>query len=230
MANGTMSMPGGFVEPRANDRLKGSFNTWFWGSLLAAAVVHFAVIAFFPEMTAADVSITSDELEQVEILQEFEIPPPPEQIARPAVPVLSTNIDIADDITIGEVTFDENPVSDLPPPPSGSGVDISEQPVFTPMEVRPQLSNRTAFGQALERRYPPMLKDAGIGGTVTLWVFIDEQGAVQNTRITESSGYEQLDQTADALMREVARFSPARNRDQAVPVWVQLPVTFQTVQ
>jgi hypothetical protein len=28
----------------------------------------------------------STELEQVEIIQEFEIPPPPEQIQRPAVP------------------------------------------------------------------------------------------------------------------------------------------------
>jgi len=230
MANETMPMPTGFVEPKANDRLKNSFNTWFWGSLTAAAAIHFAALAFWPEMTAADISIVSTELEQVEIIQEFEIPPPPEQIARPAVPVLSTNINISDDITIADVTFSENPVSDLPPPPTGGGVTVSDQPTFTPFEVRPELRNRAAYGQALERRYPPMLKDAGIGGTVTLWVFINEDGRVENTRIVNSSGYEQLDRVAEDVMKEVAQFSPALNRDQRVPVWIQIPVTFQTTR
>jgi periplasmic protein TonB len=228
MANGTMPMPTGYVEPRANDRLKANFNNWFWGALLAAAAIHFAFLAFWPEMTAADYAITSRELEQVEIIQEFEIPPPPEQIQRPAIPIISTDINIAEDITIGEVTFSENPVSDLPPPPTGGGVNISDQPVFTPMEVRPSLRNSSVYQRALEQRYPPMLKDAGIGGTVTLWVFIDESGAVQQTRIYESSGYPQLDQVAESLMREVAQFNPAMNRDQRVPVWVQLGVTFTT--
>jgi TonB family protein len=227
MANGTMPMPG-YYTPRANDRLKNSFNSWFWGSLLAAAALHFGALAFWPEMTAADMSITSTEIQQIEVIQEFEIPPPPEQIQRPAVPILSTDINIADDITIGEVTFDENPVGDLPPPPTGSGVNVADQPTFTPFEVRPTLRNTPAFTQALERRYPPMLKDAGIGGQTVLWVFINEQGQVQNARVEVSSGYPQLDDVALGVMREVAQFSPARNRDQAVPVWIQLPVTFAT--
>lgn len=226
MANGTMTMPGGFVEPTANDRLKNNFNNWFWGAIAAAAVLHFLIIAFFPDMEAADVSFSSRELESVEVVQEFEIPPPPEQIQRPAVPVLSTDVNIDEDITIAEVTFDENPVSELPPPPTGSGVDVSSQPTFTPYEVKPELRNRSEFSRALQRAYPPMLKDAGIGGTTVLWVYIDESGAVQNTRVTQSSGYEQLDQAAQQVMAQ-ARFSPALNRDQRVPVWIQLPVTWQ---
>jgi hypothetical protein len=30
------------------------------------------------------------------------------------------------------------------------------------------------------------------------------------------------------VVRESARFSPALNREQKVPVWIALPVTFQT--
>ena len=227
MANGTMAMPG-YVEPAANDRLKRSFNSWFWGAVLAATLLHFSLLAFWPEMETADVSFTAEQIQQVDVVQEFEIPPPPEQIQRPAIPVISTDINISEDITISEVTFDANPVSELPPPPTGGNIDISEQPVFTPMEVRPQLTNRTAFIQQLERRYPPMLKDAGIGGTANIWVFINERGEVQNTRVQESSGYPQLDTVAEQLMREVARFSPAVNRDQNVPVWISIPVTFET--
>ncbi|MEX0912799.1 MAG: energy transducer TonB, partial [Gemmatimonadota bacterium] len=118
--------------------------------------------------------------------------------------------------------------NDLPPPPTGSGVSVSDQPTFTPFELAPELTNRNEFGQALQRRYPSTLRDAGIGGTVLIWVFINEQGEVENTQVQESSGYEQLDNVAAELMANVARFSPAQNRDQNVPVWVALPVTFQT--
>lgn len=227
MAEITMPAHGGFVEPVANDRLKNSFNSWFWGSLLAATVAHFAMMAFWPEMETADVAIAETAIDQIEFVQEFELPPPPQAISRPAIPVISTNINISDDITIGEVTFSENPVSELPPPPTGTGVATSNEPAFVPTEVRPQLRNGGAIGQQIERRYPTMLKDAGIGGTTTLWIFIGEQGEVVETRIFESSGYDQLDQVAEQVIRETAQFSPAMNRDQRVPVWIQLPVTFR---
>jgi TonB family protein len=216
------------IPVTANDRLKADFGSRFWGSLLLAALLHFLVLALWPEMEAADVSYAADQLEQVELPREFEIPPPPEQIVRPAVPVLSTDVNISEDITIGEVRFEDNPVSELPPPPTGQGVDVSDQPTFTPREVEPELKNRAEFGRLLERRYPPMLRDAAIGGTVLLWVYVDESGRARNTRVTQSSGYEQLDALAQELMREAARFSPALNRDQKVPVWIQMPVTFQT--
>jgi TonB family protein len=226
MANGTMPLPGHYAEPTANDRLKNNFNNWFWGSLLAAAVLHFMLLAFFPDMTAQADNTAANQLDAVEIIPEFEIPPPPEQIQRPAVPVLSTDINIDDDITIAEVTFDENPVSDLPPVPQGEGVDISAQPVFTPYEVEPELRNRAEFGRLLQRNYPPNLRDAGIGGTTLLWVFIDESGAVQNTRVQSSSGYDELDTAAQSVM-EQAVFSPALNREQRIPVWIALPVTWR---
>ena len=89
MANGTMAAPAPYVQPTANDRLTRGFGNWFWGGIAAAALIHFAVMAFWPSMEAADVSINSEEIEQIEVVQEFEIPPPPEQIVRPAVPVMS---------------------------------------------------------------------------------------------------------------------------------------------
>lgn len=226
MANGTIAQDQ-YVQPIANDRLKNAFGNWFWGGLAAATVLHFLILAFWPDMEAADVRMSSQEIEQIEVVQEFDIPPPPEQIARPAVPVMSMDVNISEDITIGEVTFEENPVSELPPPPTGRGVDISEQPAFTPREVEPNLRNRAAFGRALERAYPAALKDAGIGGTVLLWVFVTEDGSVGNVRVQNSSGYPQLDAAAERVMRETAEFSPALNRDQRVPVWIALPVTFQ---
>ena len=106
-------------------------------------------------------------------------------------------------------------------------LDISAQPIFTPYTVKPDYVNGPEVMRALEREYPPLLRDAGIGGTALVWFFIDETGVVRNQQIQESSGHQALD---DAALRvaPVFRFTPAMNRDKAVPVWVQLPITFTT--
>ncbi len=209
----------------ANDRLKKSFATWFWGSMIAATVVHFAAFAFWPELTAEDFSFESAEMEAIELPPEIEIPPPPQQIARPATPVIAT-ADIDEDITIAPTTFEDNPVEELPPPPDEVETDISAQPTFTPFTVAPKILNKDEVVRAMEREYPPLLRDAGIGGTVVVWFFIDENGAVKDYRINKSSGHQALDDAA-LKVADVYRFSPALNRDKKVPVWVSFPITFQ---
>ena len=212
----------------ANDRFKKSFGSWFWGSMIAATVVHFMLFQFWPTQMAADVSFSAEELEMIELPPEIEIPPPPEAISRPATPVMAT-ADIDDDITIAPTTFADNPVEDLPPPPTDDGVvDIATAPVFTPMTVRPEIRNRPQVQAALMREYPAILRDAGIGGTVIVWFFITEEGLVEDTRISRTSGQVQFDQAA-LKVADVLRFTPALNRDQRVQVWIEVPITFQVL-
>jgi periplasmic protein TonB len=211
----------------ANDRFKRSFGTWFWGSMIVATVAHFCVFNFWPEMTAEDVSYTADELEAIELPPEIEIPPPPEAIARPATPVIAS-ADIDEDITIAPTTFEDNPVEDLPPPPTETTTtDIAAAPTFTPFTVQPDIKNRGDVARAMEREYPPLLRDAGIGGTVNVWFFIDETGKVQRTLVNESSGHKALDDAA-IKVADIIEFTPALNRDKRVPVWISLPITFTT--
>ena len=211
-----------------NDRFKRSFGSWFWGSMIAATVVHFMLFQFWPTQTAEDVSFTAEELEMIELPPEIEIPPPPEAISRPATPVMAT-ADIDDDITIAPTTFADNPVEDLPPPPTDDGVsDISAAPVFTPMTVRPEIRNRPEVQAALMREYPPILRDSGIGGTVVVWFFITEEGIVQDKRVSQTSGQAQFDEAA-LKVADVFRFTPALNRDQRVQVWIEVPITFQVL-
>lgn len=210
----------------ANDRFKQSFGSWFWGSMVAAVLVHFMVMAFWPNLQASDMSFTMEDMEAVELPPEIEIPPPPEQIQRPANPVVSEAM-IDDDITIAPTTFDDNQPDDLPPPPTDSGVGLAEQPTFTPYTVAPEVRNRAQVQRALEQEYPGTLRDAGIGGTVLMHFFIDENGVVQNTLVAESSGHQSLDAAADRIA-QVFEFTPALNMDQRVPVWVQIPIIFQS--
>lgn len=223
----TVSLPPTHLAVSANDRLKQSFEGSFWKALGGAALLHFLVFLVWPQMTTSDVSISSEEMQQLEVMPEVEIPPPPQDIARPAIPILSMDLSLTDDVTIESAAFEDNPVSELPPPPVRQA-DLSENPVFVPRDVEPVLRNREEFGRILQQKYPPMLRDAGIGGTVVLWVWVDETGAVGETRVISGSGNDVLDTLAQQVMRESARFSPALNRDQTVAVWIQMPVTFRT--
>lgn len=213
-------------QQSANDRFKNSFSGWCWGSVIVATVVHFAVFALWPALEAEDVSVNVDEFEAVDIPPEVEIPPPPEAIARPATPVVAT-ADIDTDITIETNTFESISVENLPPPPSEVETDISAAPVFTPYTVGPRYTNAAEVRRALEREYPPLLRDAGIGGTVEVNFFIDENGEVQNAVVSTSSGHTALDEAA-LRVAPVFDFTPAMNRDKVVPVWVEFPITFTT--
>ena len=210
----------------ANDRFKKSFNTWLWGSVLTATALHFAMFMFWPDMTAADVSFVSTETEVVVVPPEIEMPPEPEAISRPAIPVITT-ADISEDITISRTTFEDNPVETLVQPRDEEMGSVMDAPGFTPMTVRPSLTNERELQRALEREYPVILRDAGIGGRVIVHLFIDEDGTVQRTLVAESSGHTSLDEAA-LRVAEVARFTPALNLDKVVPVWIQIPTTFQT--
>ncbi len=212
----------------ANDRFKKSFTSRLWGGVILATLLHFAVLAFWPELRAQDYSVTRDELTVVELPPDVVLPDAPQEIARPAAPVLAVG-EIDEAITIHVTTFRDNPVSALPPPPdtAAAAVGNSDTPVFTPFTVKPDIMNRDELLRALEREYPPLLRDAGIGGTVHVWFSIDEEGGLVRTLVHTSSGHQALDQAA-LRVAGIIRFTPALNRDKRVPVWISLPITFRT--
>jgi len=49
----------------ANDRFKRSFESWLWGSMIAATVFHFMLFQFWPTQTAADISFTAEDLKVI---------------------------------------------------------------------------------------------------------------------------------------------------------------------
>lgn len=107
--------------------------------------------------------------------------------------------------------------------PPGSGMKDG----FAVATVLPKLLNADAVRRELERSYPAFLRDAGIGGEVLVWLLIDENGRVVESEIKESSGHAALDQAAVAV-GALMRFSPGRNRDHGVKVWVSVPIRFTT--
>lgn len=100
-------------------------------------------------------------------------------------------------------------------------------PVYTPFTSPPELQNREEVRGALVTEYPRTFKDAGQGGTTIVWLYVDECGKVAGARVKNSSGFEALDEAALRVAGKM-RWSPARNRDLVVRVWVAVPIIFHT--
>jgi protein TonB len=76
--------------------------------------------------------------------------------------------------------------------------------------------------------YPPTLYQQGIEGTVTLKLYVTEQGGVvsDSTRVAESSGYPEFDSAAVAGVPRM-RFAPAQRDGRPVATTFTQPVHFR---
>jgi protein TonB len=218
-------------------------------SLLGAVAAHGVLILVLAWVTMAvgQEVVAEEQVTIIELPAEAPPPPPPPpppDIAAPETPPL--------DVAKGFQTLSMPDLvpPDIPPPQmgvrineldfSGQGTaggradgregappdaDLAAAPVFTPMTIRPELLNAPEVMRALTRAYPPLLRDAGVGGTTVMWFFIDETGTVVRTQLSKSSGFSALDEAADRVA-DVMKFSPAMNRDRRVQVWVEIPIVF----
>jgi TonB family protein len=210
------------LRASANEAFKRASQQRLSIGLIAAVMTHVAVFEVFPKMEAENLTAVVTALEMIELPPQVVIPPPPEHVVRPATPKVAA-VEMDEDVTIAPTTFASNPVENLAPPKTN--VDPSDRPSFIPYTVAPALRNEEEVLSYLTRAYPSMLKSAGIGGAVVLWLYIDERGQVQRTVVAESSGFEQLDAAAENVAARML-WSPAMNRDKKTPVWLSQAIDF----
>ena len=144
--------------------------------------------------------------------QQIDNTPPP---ARPSIPVPSDDEDIADDLTLDELDFDDFSNLDAPPPPP-SGPKV----VFIPYDDPPQPMT------SIRPQYPEIAQEAGIEGVVVVQAFIDKKGRVKETLILKGVPNTGLAEAAMEAIRKT-RFKPAKQRERAVGVWISIPVNFK---
>ena len=142
-------------------------------------------------------------------------PAPNAQASAPAVSLPTTAPAPAGRATEGGVSMVENATKSAPPAvasiPRDSGVTQVARPTGG-YQVRPS--------------YPSSAKRLGVQGTTLLRVHVLEDGRVGNVEIEQSAGHPDLDEAASDAVRRW-RFDPARRGEQAVAMWVRLPVEFR---
>ena len=183
---------------------------------LAGIALVIIVFIIFPLFLA---SMEFEDVDQI-IIENIDIPqtqqidntPPP---ARPSIPVPSDDVDIADDLTLDELDFDDFSSLDAPPPPP-SGPRV----VFIPYDDPPVALS------PIRPTYPEIAQEAGIEGVVIVQAFIDKKGRVKETLILKGVPNTGLDEAAMEAIRKT-RFRPAKQRERAVGVWISIPVNFK---
>lgn len=183
---------------------------------LLGIVLVIIIFIIFPRFLA---SMEFEDVDQI-IIENIDIPqtqqientPPP---ARPSIPVPSDDEDIADDLTLDELDFDDFSSLDAPPPPP-SGPRV----VFIPYDDPPVALS------PIRPTYPEIAQEAGIEGVVIVQAFIDKKGRVKETLILKGVPNTGLDEAAMEAIRKT-RFRPAKQRERAVGVWISIPVNFK---
>jgi len=99
-----------------------------------------------------------------------------------------------------------------------------EQEIFMVVENQPELKGgMKALQESVE--YPEFAKKAGIEGRVIVQFVVNEQGNVQNPKVTRGV-HKLLNKEAIKAVKEQS-FKPGKQRGEAVKVQMSLPVTFR---
>ena len=77
-----------------------------------------------------------------------------------------------------------------------------------------------------EPRYPKMARKRGYQGTVLLSVLVNKEGLVDDLWLYKSCGYKILDNAAIEAVKDWT-FEPGKKGDDAVEMWVEVPVIFK---
>ncbi len=208
----------------ANDELKTRFQRHMIVSTLIAIAAHVGAILWWPsfeveyEMAGAETMAAITAEEKIDL-------PETKPLPRPARPVIATT-DVSEDITIGKTTITDQPPIFRPPEPAVSQDKSGQGEEYVPYTLGPRLLNERETLAALERQYPPLLQDTGIGGRVVLRLQLSAEGAILSKVILVSSEYQSMDMAA-LNVADTMRFSPAMNREKPVAVTVDFPLVFE---
>ncbi|MCX7757811.1 MAG: energy transducer TonB [candidate division WOR-3 bacterium] len=142
-------------------------------------------------------------------LEKLAEPPP---VERPKLPVAAETPEEVEATTIEKTEFQE-----IIKKPTETDIPIVP---FWSVEVKPQPVNIP------KPNYPELAKQAGIEGDVVVKALVDVDGRIIEVEIQKSSGNTSLDQAALEAARN-AVFTPAKQRDQYVRVWVSIPFKFR---
>jgi len=179
-----------------------------WVCALAIAIV---AVLFIPECAPnpyqprVEAGVITIELPP-EMKQLAEPPPPP----KPKMPVEAETAEEVEQTTIERTDF--TGFEKAPPPPS------TETPDFVPYDTPPEPVYIT------KPKYPEIGRKAGVEGIVYLKLLLDTTGYVLEVKVVKSLNLA-FDESAAKAAR-TWRFTPAKQRDRPVRVWLGYPVRF----
>jgi len=196
------------------------YGIYLRAGILSSLVTFIVLFLFVPYSQPVPYELKHDIVTMVEemsaIIDRFEEPPPME---RPRVAVAADN-EISEENVVETIAPNEFRENIIGTKPTGPEIEIVE---YFKVEVKPQPL------VAVKPRYPPILVKAGIEGRSVVKALVDVDGSIMDVQILKPSGNQMLDEEALIAARKW-KFSPAKQRDKYVRVYVSIPFDFMLVE
>ena len=195
--------------------LKMMYGVYLRVGMFSSLIIIILVFLFVPYTEPEPYKLKAEVVTMVEEItaeiEKYEEPPPKE---RPKVAVEAESEVIEEAVeTIATTEFQEDLIRTIP-----TGPEIEIVPYYK-VEVKP----KPIFNP--KPKYPELAKKAGIEGTTVIKMLVDIDGTVREVKILKSSGNQMLDQAALVAAKK-SKFTPAKQRDKFVRVWVSRPFKF----
>ena len=198
----------------ANDRFKARYQQYLSVALLISMVVWINIFLFTPELEIEPYRLREETIEVVDIPDVVDIPPPPQELPKPQVPIeAAPDAEVEDEVEIAETMPDDFSGSFTTP-----GTASGPTQTFQAFDTKPELI------KFVPPVYSEFAREAGFSGVVYVDVLVGTDGRVKQTRL-QRGVHPLLDKAAlEAAQR--AQFTPGKQRDIPVEVWVTLPYGF----
>lgn len=195
--------------------LKMMYGVYLRVGMFSSLIIVILVFLFVPYAEPEPYKLKAEVITMVEEItaeiEKYEEPPPKE---RPKVAVEAESEVIEEAVeTIATTEFQEDLIRTIP-----TGPEIEIVPYYK-VEVKPKPIYNP------KPKYPELAKQAGIEGTTVIKMLVDIDGTVREVKILKSSGNQMLDQAALVAAKQ-SKFTPAKQRDKFVRVWVSRPFRF----
>ncbi len=199
-----------------NVEFKKGYSKYVRNAFFGAIVIHFLMFYFSPPFEFKPYVLREEYFEAIDLPSQFDIPPPPKEIAQPAVPIeAAEGEEVDDEAEIAPTSFDR--IEDVPPPPPPPSEQARE---FYAFDEPPVLI------KYVSPRYPDLARQAGIEGTVLLRVLVGEDGKVENVSVIQSDVTPAMERAAIKAVKQFL-FKPAKQRTVPVKANMAIPVRFK---
>ena len=199
-----------------NAKFKKGYTRYLRNSLWGAIVIHFLLFYFTPQFEFKPYVLREEYFEAIDLPEQFDIPPPPQEVAQPAIPMeAAEGEEVDDEAEIAPTSFDR--IEDVPPPPPPPSEQAREFYAFDepPILVR-----------YVSPKYPDLARQAGIEGTVLIRVLVGEDGKVINASIIQSDVTPAMEKAALEAAKKFL-FKPAKQRTVPVKAHMAVPIRFK---
>ena len=201
----------------ANQAFKDKYNKYVRNSLYIVLVIHALLFYLTPEFKFKPYVLREQYFEAVELPTSFELPPPPKEVAAPAVPIEAAEGEEADADAADIAPTSFSNLDALPPPPAPSSEEAQEFYAFDEAPVMTKFVNP---------KYPDLARQAGIEGTVLLNVLVGNDGKVLQVSVIQSDVTPAMEKAAMEAAKQFL-FKPAKQRTVPVKARVAIPIRFK---